>query len=242
MKNENIFIRDFYNEFSKTLNSNGYNYRMLNILKWLVKFGVEPHYNALEVGCGPGHSTFNFVQLIKTGKIVGVDISSENIKTAKELHKGNPNVEFIVSDMTDFTHNLKFDVILLPDVLEHILIAQHHQLFKILRSVLKDRGKIIVHIPDPEYLEYIHVNRKDELQVTDQPLHTDIISSSLKGTGLRITYLESYSLEEIKNDYQVLCIEPNDLPYNYVKKPWDMSLKSKIRRKMDKLKGRKSLY
>jgi len=237
MKNENVFIRDFYNEYSVGLNSTGYNHRHHSILKWLIKFGIQPHYNVLEIGCGPGHSTLNFTSFIKSGKIVGVDISAENIKIAKELHKNNSNVEFIVSDMSDFSHELKFDVICLPDVLEHILIEQHHSLFKTLRNVLKDTGKIIIHIPDPEYLEYAHIHEKGELQIVDQPIHTYIISSSLKNTGLRITYLESYSLATKNYDYQIIRLEPNDLKPNYGSKPWDMSLKSRVRRKIKTVLG-----
>jgi len=242
MKIENFFIRDFYDQFSVQLGKNGYNQRIYSIYKWLIKFGVKPNYNVLEVGCGPGQSTVNFTKLIRTGKIVGVDISSENIKMAKELHKNNSDTEFIVSDMTDFTHHLKFDVICLPDVLEHILIEQHHNLFKVLRSVLKDDGKVIIHIPDPEYLEFVRQNEKEKLQITDQPIHTDIIASSLKGTGLRITYLESYSLETTENDYQIICLEPNDLNRKYVTKPWDRTLKSRIRRRINTILGKESLY
>jgi trans-aconitate methyltransferase len=241
MKSENSYIKNFYDTFSKHLNIAGYNLRHYQIAKWIDKLcELDSSSNAMEIGCGPGHSTINLTSRIKEGQIVAVDISVENIEIAKKLHQKVENIDFVVSDMSDFKSDLKFDLILLPDVLEHIPIDQHNNLFNTLRRYLKDSGKVVIHIPDPEYLEFKHKTAKETLQVIDQPIHTDIISKNLRDTGLRMTFLQSYNLSSMDYDYQVIKLEPNDLELKDKPKHWDRSLKSRVRRRIDSLLGRKS--
>ncbi|MFZ6050945.1 class I SAM-dependent methyltransferase [Halocola ammonii] len=241
MKQENKHIKTFYDTFSNHLNVSGYNFRHYQIAKWLDKLGnLNSSSNVLEIGCGPGHSTLNFVNRIKEGKIVAVDISEENIEFAKKLHSNVNNIEFHVTDMSDFSHDLKFDLVLLPDVLEHIPIDQHNDLFKTIRRHLKDLGVVLIHIPDPEYLEFKIETSKETLQVIDQPIHTDIIAKNLRDSGLRITFLQSYNLSSMDYDYQVIRLEPNDLELRDNPKPWDRSIKSRVRRRINSLLGKRS--
>ena len=241
MKKDNNYIKSFYNKYSSSLNSAGYNFRHYHISKWLDKLvKIDDTHNALEIGCGPGHSILNLTNRIKKGKILGVDISEENISIAKEFHKDCPNLDFLVSDMSDFKSQIKFDLVLLPDVLEHIPINQHHQLFLTIRKYLKDTGAVIINIPDPDYLEFEHLTNKEKLQVIDQPIHTHIISDKLKNTGLKITYLECYSIDTFDFNYQIIKLQPNDLELSNKLKPWDMSFKNKIRRRINSIRGLKS--
>ena len=241
MKRENNYIKSFYNNFSSNLNSSGYNFRHYHISKWLDNLvEINDDDNALEIGCGPGYSTYNLTKKISKGKILGIDISEENIAIAKKIHEKTSNVEFHVSDMSDFITDIKFDIVILPDVLEHIPFDQHHDLFKTIRSCLKDSGSVIINIPDPDYLEFEHVTNKENLQVIDQPIHTYILSEKLKDTGLKITHLQCYSIDTVCFNYQILKLQPNDLKLSSKLVPWDMSLKSRLRRRINTIRGIKS--
>ena len=62
----------------------------------------------LEIGCGIGTFTHFIASKISTGKILAVDISPKSIDIARETYKNKSNMEFLVSDMSDFERNEKF--------------------------------------------------------------------------------------------------------------------------------------
>src|SRR5437016_5619241 len=123
-------ISKFYDTYNTgQLKKLGVNIRHRTILKNLKKAGLLPRHNVLEIGCGIGTVTSLIAKYCKQGKIVSVDISPETITDAKNIWKDLRNVEFLVSDMSDFKYNMKFDFVVLPDVLEHIPVEQHKNLF-----------------------------------------------------------------------------------------------------------------
>ena len=74
----------------------------------LEKFNIKPQ-EILDIACGEG--TFA-VEMAKRGfRVVGVDISKEMLKFAKEKAKNeNVNVEFIYGDMRSLGFNEEFDL------------------------------------------------------------------------------------------------------------------------------------
>ena len=129
----------------------------------------------LEIGCGIGTVTQLVAKYLSNGKMVSVDISPETIKTAKQLNKSLSNVEFLVSDMSDFHHSTKFDFVILPDVLEHIPVENHKTLFKPIREHIHINSIIFINIPNPPCLRWFHKNHPELLQelLKDNPNFVD---------------------------------------------------------------------
>lgn len=129
----------------------GPNVRHFSILKNLQKQKLKKNSKVLEIGCGIGSLTRLISKKIKYGKITGVDISAKTIAFNREKYKSFKNMDFIVSDMTDFSSSEKFDFVVLPDVLEHIPIEAHDNIFKTIKKITHANSIIIINIPHPNF-------------------------------------------------------------------------------------------
>lgn len=116
----------------------------------------------LDIGCGTGYRTY---QLSKThhNKVIGIDISKENIKLAKQKY---PQLDYkeMNAEKIEFKNNT-FDCIYAIDVLEHV--DNLETVLKEIGRVLKRKGKLIVIVPGeksekwllqlrPSYFKEIH--------------------------------------------------------------------------------------
>jgi 2-polyprenyl-3-methyl-5-hydroxy-6-metoxy-1,4-benzoquinol methylase len=196
-------IKEFYNEFITKQSETGLNKRHFSILNWAIKFGLKPTMNILEIGCGIGTCTQLFANFLKGGSISATDISEKSIDLAERNLKQFSNVNLFAADSTSHNFIEKYDVIVLPDVLEHIPMELHSKLFEKLFNCLKENGFIFIHIPNPYLLSWCHENRKDLLQVIDQPLYLDKLSKDIYSNGLAIHHMETYSIWQME-EYQVL--------------------------------------
>ena len=133
-----IEIEEYYNKTWKDLDDQGLtkpNPRHLVILDKLRQNGLTRKSNVLEIGCGIGTLSNLLAGYLTKGKITAVDISPETIELAKHKFKSRKNLEFQVSDMSNWSNHHIFDVIVLPDVLEHIPLDQHDNLFAKINTV-----------------------------------------------------------------------------------------------------------
>jgi hypothetical protein len=84
----------------------------------------KPFNNILEVGCAMGILLNNLANRLSIAERIGLDISSENIKVAKELYPGVTFYQGTIEDFKDKTPQKdqfsKFDLVLLSDIVEHI--------------------------------------------------------------------------------------------------------------------------
>lgn len=175
------------------------------IFRKLVSAGLKPDSRVLEVGCGIGSLTLLLARYVEKGTITAVDISEKSIELARhQVCKGYSNIAFRVSDMQDFTSETAFDFIVLPDVLEHIPIEQHAQLFRMLRKYSHADTILFIHIPSPFYLRWVRDNKPELLQIIDQPLDADVLSRNLYENDFHLIALHTYSLHIREGDYQYL--------------------------------------
>lgn len=95
----------------------------------------------LDLGCGTGHLADYY-----NGDYVGIDISDEAIKIAKELRR--PDAFFQVADITKTKLEVKekVDTIVLGEVLEHI--KDDYLIFETIKEILAPDGVIIVSLPN----------------------------------------------------------------------------------------------
>jgi hypothetical protein len=103
--------------------------------------------------------------------------------------------------MTSFDHKLKFDFVVLPDVLEHIPEEQHAALFRILSKVSSDNVTVLINIPEPHVLDWIRHNTPEKLQIIDQSLSIKDMVNRFHDAGFGLHSVNPYSLQYVEPDY-----------------------------------------
>ncbi len=73
----------------------------------------------LEIGCGTGRYTEILSSYFRPEKYVAIDISNEQIETAKK-NVSNKEIEFQCTKIQDFNSDEKFDLVFASEVLMHI--------------------------------------------------------------------------------------------------------------------------
>ena len=202
-------VAEFYDQYTTRQKDSGVNRRHLSIDRWLDEFGLRHTDNVLEIGCGIGTMTSLLAKRVYDGHILANDISEKSVEIAKQELQAHNNLEFVVGDIVELEISQSFDVILLPDVLEHIPIDQHPRLFKKLSELLKPEGMIVIHIPDPYYLAWRHSEPSQQkgLQIIDQSIYTNKLVEAIYPSGLHVEHLQSYSLHVENNDYQIIKLK-----------------------------------
>lgn len=202
-------IKGYYDEFTSHQKNMGVHVRHRTILKNLKKEGLKPNSNVLEIGCGIGTVTQLIAKYCKNGKVVAADISPKSIEIAKKLNNQFNNIEFIVNDMLEFKHQIIFDFVVLPDVLEHIPIEQHLNLFKKIKEHTHEGSTVLINIPSPAYLRWVHKNHPEQLQIIDQPIDTNILVENVYPNDFWIQSLNTYALSIKEGDYQTIVLKRN---------------------------------
>ncbi|MBA3898599.1 MAG: class I SAM-dependent methyltransferase [Bacteroidetes bacterium] len=203
---ENKEIIDFYDGFVEEQHKSGINERIYELYKRLKKQGFQADSNVLELGCGIGTLTFLLSKVVKTGKIEAVDISPESIEFCKKKIK-NPNVAFFANDIVNYLPQMKeIDFISLFDIIEHIPLEKHGELFHNLSNICSDNTLILINIPNPDYIHYDIANNPDALQIVDQPVPLDFILQNLEHNNLSLVFFETHSIW-VENDYQFFLIK-----------------------------------
>lgn len=126
---------------------------------------------------------------------------------AQKLNTKYSNISFEVSDMSNFSKEIKFDYVVLPDVLEHIPIENHFSLFKTLKEHTHENSVVHINIPDPHYLRWVHKNNPKELQIIDQPIDADILTANIYPNDFCLYSLQTYSLSIKEGDYQSIILK-----------------------------------
>lgn len=167
-------------------------HRILDYHQWFIS-QIAPEWHILDVGCGNGALTTDLAKHCK--RVVGIDISSKNIKQAKKI----PGPEFICGDATNYSFNRAFDAIVLSNVLEHIKdrvsflkkLALHTDKF-LIRVPMVDRDWITL------YKKELGVNYKLDpghyIEYTLEELVEELGRAGLKLKSHRVRYGEIYAL------------------------------------------------
>lgn len=113
-----------------------YNCILALVLRW------EPNDSVLDMGCYLGDFT---ARLHEVGfkKIVGVDISTEAIKYAKQRH---PEIDFIASDLSDLVFEDEFDLVVASGVLNfnHLTEEEYIKAIPKIHGFLHNGGYLII--------------------------------------------------------------------------------------------------
>ncbi|PZU88721.1 MAG: class I SAM-dependent methyltransferase [Chryseobacterium sp.] len=203
---DNDKIKDFYNDFVSYQTKSGINERIFTLYKKMKSLGLKSSSNVLELGCGIGVMTKLLASFVKEGYIEAVDLSDKSVEFAKTKIT-NKNVSLFTDDVVGYFPKKKsFDFITLFDIIEHIPIELHPDLFKNLSKIADENTKILIHIPNPDFIEYHQKDESAWLQIVDQPIPLQTIVNNAETNGLQVTNFDTYSIW-VENDYQFFVIQ-----------------------------------
>jgi len=104
---------------------------------------VQPDMSLLDCGCGPGTITVDLAQITALGKVIGFDISENQIEQARlyAAEQSVNNVEFRVCDIYKLPFpDESFDAVFSNNLFEHI--SDHPGAINEMKRVLKKSGVI----------------------------------------------------------------------------------------------------
>ena len=200
-------VKEYYDTFKEHQKKLGINIRHRTILKNLKNAGLKSNSNVLEIGCGIGTVSHLILKQIPEGSFVGLDISSESIKMAQQFNAFHKKAEFMVNDMSNFTHKTKFDFVVFPDVLEHIPVEQHANIFKTISELTTPNATVIINIPEPNYLDWVRKNEPNRLQIIDQSLSMQDLLNNCYPYGFKVYSIIPYALHYDVNDYLAIVLK-----------------------------------
>ena len=198
----------FYDSYVDRQQAVGVNERHRSILAGLLRCGLRPEHRVLEIGSGVGTLTVLLAGALPQGSLVGIDLSPKSIEAARARLARFADVELIAGDVLEAGIEGRFDVVVLPDVIEHVPVELHGALFARVAGWVRDDGFVFVHYPDPHHLEWTRRNEPEKLQLVDQPIHADVLTANAYANGLYLERYERYSIWVREGDYVIAVLRP----------------------------------
>lgn len=201
-------VKEFYDEFAGRVLMRDFYFLNLrqDAIRRLCKKFIKRNDRVLEIGCGVGIIT-KYLQSISS-YVLAVDIGENNVRIARE-YAASRNCEVrrldIIEEADKLGSDQKFDVVLLPDVIEHIPKSNYRKLFATIEGVLADGGRVIITHPTPEVQEYLKAHKPEVMQVVDE--HVEL-SDILGATSLKPVFF-SYRDISGRNEYVHLVLTSN---------------------------------
>lgn len=157
-------------------------------LKALYKKLIPEGKSVLEVGCGTG----DLISILGTKEAVGIDISLEMIKIAREKHSG---IVFEAKIIENFESKIQFDYIFLADVIEHM--ENIPSAMEGLRKICNSKTKVIFTYANPLWEPILMFLEKMKLKMPEGP-HYRIPYYNFK------KILENYGFETKERGWRLL--------------------------------------
>lgn len=195
-------VAEFYDAYSEQQKKVAYNERHYFLIKKVNECGLASASSVLDIGCGIGVMTSLIAKKVKHGDIVGLDLSPRTIEIAKQLNPSK-NLRFIASSITGFSIDRpkKFDFILLFDVLEHIPLDQHDDVFRVVSSFAHDHTQVLINIPNAPAHEHSIRNFPEAQQIIEEVVHMHELIPKLERNGLFVYEMITYDMWQ-NDEYQ----------------------------------------
>jgi trans-aconitate 2-methyltransferase len=196
---------EFYDNFIAAQVQSGINDRIYGLYRRICKMGLYTHSSVLEIGCGIGTLTFLLTGRVKQGTVEATDISPLSVEFIKK-NLVRPNLILSSGDILELEPTAsRFDYILLFDVIEHIPVHQHPELFERISGWMDDNTRLLINLPNPGYILFDQKHNPATLQEIDQPVFLDNLLPALTKASLDVVQFETYSVW-VENDYQFIEI------------------------------------
>ncbi len=127
------------------------------ILEWYcrIKIKLENYYtpieklvpregNILDIGCGYGFLAYTLSFTSDRRMVRGIDYDEEKIEVAQHNFSKTNRIEFIQGDAMDFPKDLRYDCILIMDVLHYLVPEKQLALLENCLEFLNEKGTLIV--------------------------------------------------------------------------------------------------
>ena len=200
-------VIDYYDNFIFRQKKVGLNMRHREIILDLRKAGLKKHHNVLELGCGIGLISGELSNYVIHGQVLGVDISADSINFASNRYAKKKNLRFIASDISKLALDEIFDMVIMPDILEHIPVELHQELYIRVRKLVHNNSILFIHIPQAPYLEYLTKYEPQHLQIIDQAIESRILVDMVEMAGFELIKFNSYSLTIKEGDYRKMVFK-----------------------------------
>lgn len=140
----------------------------------------------LVAGCGIGDVAARLARRSGPGSaVLGVDISSRAVELASRLFS-HPRLSFERRDLLESPLPEPFDVIVLPDVYEHIPRDERPDLHRHLASSLRPIGRLLITCPTVWHQEHLR-DQGSGLQVVDEDVSLDDLVALARDVGGSLT-------------------------------------------------------
>jgi SAM-dependent methyltransferase len=200
-------VESFYDTFSSRLIDDYVhkNDRVQHQLRFLAAAIPPTATSVLILGCGSGESAlFVATQVARTARVLGLDISEANLRVAQRVFH-HERIMYQKADLTTTSLTGPWDVIILPDVYEHIPRSSRGRLHGQLRSAAGTRGRILLTVPSPGKQASLYASGTGLQPVDEVVTLEDLmqLAADVEGT---VTYFNTVSVWEV-NDYLHAMIE-----------------------------------
>ena len=159
----------------------------------------------LVIGCGTGETTYFIASRIaKAANILAVDISSQALDVARRLFP-HRLIEYRQVNVLRESIEGTWDVILLPDVYEHISRQKREKLHCELKRLLAPHGRILLTVPSPGHQKMLR-DKGEGLQIIDEDVTLEDLMELADDVGGVVTYFNMISVWRT-HDYVHAIIE-----------------------------------
>lgn len=200
-------IESFYEEFAGHFLDDviGGNERVREQIRFFARAIPESTKSVLIVGCGAGQAAHAVATRIAPhSRVLALDLSTEAVRIARAVFP-HPRIEYRPGDAFEAVPETGWDVILLPDVFEHIPTSRRSTFAELLCRWLAPDGRVLLTLPT--------VGKQDSLrrsgmglQVVDEDVSpADLLRLAEEMQG-SVTYYAMMSVWET-NDYAHVQIE-----------------------------------
>lgn len=159
----------------------------------------------LVVGCGNGGSAYFIAAYVaRNAEVLAIDLSPRAIQLANGLYP-HPRITFRRQDFISEDVDGQWDAIILPDVYEHIPLADRDSFHARLATTLSASGRVLLTVPTPGHQAMLRELGRG-LQIVDEDVSFEDTLSLSRAVGGTVTY---YSVESIfnTNDYLHVLVE-----------------------------------
>jgi hypothetical protein len=137
-------------------------------------------------------------------RVLAVDVSAAALRIARSLF-AHPRIEYRHGDALDAVSEREWDVVVLPDVFEHIPAARRTEFAARLRAWLAPRSRVLMTLPTVGKQDSLR-RRGTGLQVVDEDVSLDDLVRLAEDVDGIVTYYAMMSVWET-NDYAHVQIE-----------------------------------
>ena len=114
----------------------------------MAELSLREEDRILDLGCGDGY----FLQKLKRGFIVGIDVSRSALDAAKKVSCENTNLVCGIGESLPFRSHC-FDKVVCSEVLEHTIRPE--EVIKETGRVVEEEGSVLVSIPNERLINWL---------------------------------------------------------------------------------------